>query len=98
MTKENHSNQTVESLRKDNFKCKVFHYRYDKIKGELLPRNAFSDTGLMSSFGGATEISILTPNGEELKGEAVCSKKDQFNRKLGLKIAIARALKNNIPF
>jgi hypothetical protein len=44
--------------------------------------------------GGLTLIEITTPDGTDLKGEALCSKRDNYDKKKGVKIALGRALKN----
>ena len=41
---------------------------------------------------GSTKVELKTPEGKELIGSSYCSRKDPFNRKLGLRIAINRAL------
>lgn len=46
----------------------------------------------VASCGGSTVVQITTPDGVELRGEAVCSTKDAFNKKLGTQIALGRAL------
>lgn len=46
----------------------------------------------VASCGGSTVVEITTPNGVEITGEAVCSTKDSFNKKLGTQIALGRAL------
>lgn len=42
--------------------------------------------------GGRTEVKITTPDGREFFSEAVCSNKENFNKKLSLKIAVGRIL------
>jgi hypothetical protein len=69
----------VEQLRKSGYKVRVIHSR----------RNV---AGALSERGGQTIVQVRTPNGEELEGVAVCSTKDNFNRRMGLKIALGRAL------
>jgi len=49
-------------------------------------------THKLSSRGGFTIVEIRTPDGTELKGKYNTPKGKQFNRKLGLKVAINRAL------
>jgi hypothetical protein len=52
---------------------------------------------IFSIYGGETIVKIIIINDEELQieytGISECSKKDRFNRKLGLQIALGRALK-----
>lgn len=40
--------------------------------------------------GGRTVVEVLQSDGRQLRGEATCSVKDNFNRRLGVKIAIGR--------
>jgi hypothetical protein len=108
---------TIHDLRKQNYKVRVIHRRvypiFDqnrfKIVNRLLTNREVKDLGLdgvligdVLTHGGHTRVEVLTPNGAEVVGEAECSKKDQFNRKRSLNIAIARALqeggKSTFPF
>jgi phage gp16-like protein len=41
-----------------------------------------------------TRIELTSPEGKDSTGTAYCSKVDQWNRKLGNRIALGRALKN----
>ncbi len=43
--------------------------------------------------GGKTVVTLVTQDGKEYSGEAVCSLSDNFNYRLGLRIAYARAVK-----
>lgn len=42
--------------------------------------------------GGQTLVKVTTPTGQVLVGIAACSDKDNFNKKLGVNIALGRAL------
>lgn len=84
----------VQELRNQGYKVKVFHNRlyngYHKwqVGGhEYIQRNTPVDP---DSKGGSTEIVIDSPSGEHFHGVAICSKKDNFNKKLGVKIALGR--------
>ena len=81
---------TVKQLRQSGFKVRVCHTRnYDSV--------VKFNTGLtknLSPKGGKTVVEITTPQGLDTTGEAVCSNEDPYNKKLGVKIAIGRALKN----
>ena len=81
---------SVAELRKKKYKVEVHHsrvtterHRFGGISEEIEPR------------GGVTHVRITTPDGEELKGVARCSLKDNYNKRLGVKIALGRALKNH---
>lgn len=80
----------VEHLRRNGWKVRVYHQRQTpqglkRIQGKnqkILPK------------GGLTEVSVISPEGETGSGWAECSKKDVYNRKLGVQIALGRALKS----
>ena len=75
---------TVHELRKRGFKVRVMHRRqYDNYSQHMRV--------LMN--GGTTIVNVTDPMGHTRTGEAICSVHDQFNRKLGLRIALGRALK-----
>lgn len=79
---------TIKQLRQRGFKVRVLHTRkvrpYKTIDGtfhEILP------------FGGYTKIEVTTPNKlTTVVGEAKCSDKENFNRRIGNQIALGRAL------
>lgn len=75
---------TVHQLRKLGYKVKVWHTRngsYDYLE-QFDPR------------GGMTEVEVYDMNAQQsYLGIAQCSDKDNYNKKLGVKIALGRALK-----
>jgi hypothetical protein len=73
---------TIESLRKQGYKVKVMH-------GFVEPDEFYYDIAYHK-----TTINLRDLNGMEWYGVAKCSKKDQYNRKLGNMIALRRAVKN----
>lgn len=107
---KSNSSINVASLRRDGYKVRVTHKRDYKsvIVSEDFPNglecfyrltrkeasNRFTSKDL-SSFGGATLVEVTCPDGRELVGTANCNDKDQFNRKLAIRIALGRALKGN---
>ena len=83
---------TVEELRKSGLKVRVIHIRHAKTMKKL-------DGGLvqvMAERGGKTVVQVRTPEGDELEGTALCSTLDNYNRRLGLKIALGRALMGQV--
>lgn len=76
---------TVKNLRQSGWKVRVLHHRIDdsRILGEIFPK------------GGKTQVVIDSPVGEHFEGIAVCSDKDLYNKKMGVKIALGRALFNS---
>ena len=76
----------IEQLRKDGYKVRVIHNR--KIDFSDFPK-----TTIKFPQGGVTRVEVRTPDGKELVGEAVCHPEENYNKKLGVKIALGRALK-----
>lgn len=94
--KQNTTNHrdTVRNLRQSGFKVRVSHYRYVEGWPDYLLSKEIREEGMGNfalSKGGKTSIE-LTKDGIDAKGEAICSPKDNYNRKLGVKIALGRAL------
>lgn len=80
--KENKSRRgkmTVEDLRKRGFKIRVHHHR--RVTGKVV-----------NPLGGKTVVEITTPDGTTLVGVSRCSRKENFNKRLGVRIALGRAL------
>ena len=75
----NRNTPTIHQLRRAGWKVRVIHGKYEN-SNELFDRY--------------TRIELTSPNGKDSSGIANCSKKDQWNRKLGNRIALGRALKN----
>lgn len=78
---------TVENLRKMGFRVKVRHTRgkyFDNVH----------QCAEFDPYGGLTEVEVYDFTTQQAyTGEAKCSKKDHYNRKLGVRIALGRALK-----
>ena len=68
--------------------------RIDFIAADIIELPTHQSPGLNYALpkGGATFVEVITPSGNYYSSEAVCSDKDQFNRKLATKIAINRIL------
>jgi hypothetical protein len=89
--------KSVHQLRKDGYQIRILHYRVSNDK----PLNEFNlvHSSLVSgdqvySHGGLTIAQVKHKDGRETEGQARCSIKDNFNRKLGVKIALNRAFIN----
>ena len=79
---------TVRELRQSGNKVRVLH-----------TRNSLPD-GTVSCKGGITVVEITTKEGTDLSGCARCRDDERFDRKMGVKIAVGRALAShpsNIP-
>lgn len=70
----------VEKLRRAGVKVRVKHYRRVSSSGTN-PR------------GGKTVVEVTLPDGTALVGESKCSRKENFNKRLGVRIALGRAMK-----
>jgi hypothetical protein len=81
---------TIHQLRRSGWKVRVIH----GVTNHNLPfgpRSAKNQEPLSERF---TRIELTSPEGKDSTGIAYCSKQDQWNRKLGNRIALGRALKN----
>ena len=93
---------TIHQLRKSGYKCRINHKRYyaeyglfsKKEAKEMVSKQYWdNDYKKVNPKGGYTSIEITTPTGENFKTEAVCSKKDSFNRRISLQICLGRLSK-----
>jgi len=96
-------NATIAQLRKAGNKVRVIHSRFYRLSKfprraelknrALVPLSTFRKGGNpeeINAKGGRTFIQLTTKDGQEYVGQADCSLKDCFNRKLGIKIALGR--------
>ena len=84
--------QTIEQLRKSNYKVRVIHYRTIQHRSKFVAQREIASYEQIMPKGGKTRIELRSPDGIETFGEAICSNEDTFNRKLGNKIALGRAM------
>jgi hypothetical protein len=88
---------SLTKLKTEGYKVKAVHLRrvFNGINYRLLTRyQILDDYGTMDLAlltGGETRVYIKSPDGRESQAIAKCSEKDNFNKKLGLKIALNRA-------
>jgi hypothetical protein len=91
---------TVQELRQQGWKVRVKIFRKPtkhsdpELMAELRENNW---TDKLEPCGGRVEVEILSPEGVETKGVAVCNENDPFVRKIGRSLAIARALNIQPP-
>jgi hypothetical protein len=71
---------TIEHLRKAGYKVRVHHHRKAGLEG-------------INSRGGKTVVEVTTPEGATLVGMSRCSRKENFDKRLGVRIALGRAMK-----
>lgn len=88
---------TVQQLRNNGYKVRVLHYRLPN----RVETGGWSATGIVRDAvrlqgcdfkpkGGRTKLIIDSPSGEHYEGESICSKRDNYNKKLGVRIALGR--------
>lgn len=77
---------TVKQLRQSGYKVRVIHRR------NFISSNKLDGGKVLSALGGETVIEITTPDNINLVGYAQCSNEDNYSKKLGVKIALGRAL------
>lgn len=90
-------NPNVEQLRKMGNKVRVMHFRYANRKhgGILFSNQEMKKNGFIPDpRGGKVSVEITMPDNTTKFGEAICSTKDNYNKRVGVSIAIGRALSN----
>lgn len=84
---------TVQELRNKGYKVRVLHNRlyngYHKWQVGAIESTRYGPID-PDAKGGSTQIIIDSPTGEHYQGLAICSKKENYNKKLGVKIALGR--------
>lgn len=95
---------TIYELRKKGWKVRVGHhriyYRFDPRTGKKSwesflreEKDQHHPDWFLDAKGGITSIQIKCPEyTDELVGYAVCSMQEHYNKKVGIKKALARAL------
>lgn len=90
----------VETLRKRGLKIRIRHLRYIAPHGYLcaVHRSVGQRFGQATmTKGGETQVDIRLPDGREFHGEAKCSAEDTYNRRVGVWLAVKRALARAKP-
>lgn len=86
---------TIQQLRNNGYKVRVLHNRlyngYHKWQVGSKPKSGHCGPIDPDAKGGSTEIVIDSPTGEHFQGLAICSKKENYNKRLGVKIAMGRS-------
>lgn len=92
---------TIKELRQAGNKVRVTHYRciympYERAL-EMMPQRVIKEMVGGENFGkyitpngGMVTVEVTAPDGKEYKAEAKCSLKDNYDKKLGVKIALGR--------
>ena len=84
---------TIHQLRRAGWKVRVMHGKMEDYP------DLYSDEigkTIRHLADRVTIIELTSPEGKDACGVALCSKEDNYNRKLGNRIALGRALKNYI--
>ena len=86
---------TVQQLRNMGYKVRVLHNRlYNGYHAWQNGSRVYGYTdGIIGpdTKGGSTQVIIDSPSGEHFQGLAICSKKENYNKKMGVRIAIGRS-------
>ena len=86
---------TIQQLRNNGYKVRVLHNRlYNGYhKWQVGDRDHVKKYGPLDpdSKGGSTQVVIDSPSGEHFTGLAMCSKKENYNKKMGVRIALGRS-------
>lgn len=87
---------TVQQLRNMGYKVRVLHNRlyngYHKWQVGAKDRDSLSQAPIdPDSKGGSTQVVIDSPDNKRYHGLAICSKKDNYDKKMGVRIALGRS-------
>ena len=86
---------TVQELRNKGFKVKVLHNRLymGRFKWQTANPSVIIGSSPLETDtkGGSTHIIIDSPNGFHFEGVALCSRNDNYDKKLGVRIALGRS-------
>jgi hypothetical protein len=86
---------TVQQFRNTGYKVRVLHCRlYKGVElsySDLLSVYRTSIKPKPDAKGGSTQVIIDSPDGKHFIGEAICSKKENYNKKMGVRIALGRS-------
>ena len=93
---------TVQELRNKGFKVKVLHNRLYNGRFKWQNRQTVFESPNRVMYrvdgsiepdtkGGSTHIIIDSPNGFHFEGVALCSRNDNYDKKLGVRIALGRS-------
>ena len=90
--------KNVKNILGKEYEIDINHYRYicgpvDGWKLVLSGAVQKSNRRLFSCRGGKTVVNLIDQDGVMLTKEAVCSRDENFNRRLGVRIALGRAIK-----
>jgi hypothetical protein len=86
---------TIQELRNYGYKVRVLHNRlYNGYYKWQVGSKSHSVHGYgpidPDTKGGSTQIVIDSPSGDHYEGLAICSKKENYSKKLGVRIALGR--------
>lgn len=86
---------TVQQLRNSGYKVRVLHNRlyngYHEWQVGSKPPVGYTGPIDPDAKGGSTQVVIDSPSGEHFQGLAICSKKENYNKKMGVRIALGRS-------
>ena len=83
---------TVQQLRNQGYKVRVLHNRLYNGKYKWQRATKITDYPIDADpKGGSTTIIIDSPDGKHFEGHAVCSKIENYNKRLGVRIALGRS-------
>jgi hypothetical protein len=84
---------TVQQLRNNGYKVRVLHNRLYNGYHAWQNGSRIHTDGITEpdSKGGSTQVIIDSPDGKHFRGLAMCSKKENYNKKMGVRIALGRS-------
>jgi hypothetical protein len=85
--------KTVQDMKDAGYDVKVRHYRAEDSDKYGHPHYTHKYTGQLVPCNALTVVTLSRPYGDVWSGKAYCGPQYQFCRKMGVRIALGRALK-----
>ena len=87
---------TVQELRNKGYKVRVLHNRlyngYHKWQVGAVESAKYRYSPIdPDPKGGSTQVVIDSPDGKHFQGLAICSKKENYDKRMGVRIALGRS-------
>lgn len=86
----------IAVLRANKIRTGVLHYRYvqrkegDKPELVKITRDNKKEFWRIEALGGETNLRLTYPNGDDYYGEAICSKRDAYEKRAGISLCAER--------
>lgn len=99
LARRNCHERLVSKLRQAGYKVHVKHWRYIEKNPKLTEVTTYKNhadfLGGLSANGGYTSVTLVFPDGSSFAASSRCSKKDNFRKRYGVGLALARCIEKS---